>query len=68
MLPVLVSAMQNKISGHKLAKLVYPYPTKAELIKRVSDKFVVHTLRNIKSEISYVLRANKLQIITALIW
>jgi pyruvate/2-oxoglutarate dehydrogenase complex dihydrolipoamide dehydrogenase (E3) component len=48
MLPILTSAMQNNISAYKLAKLIYPYPTKAELIKRVCDKFVVHTLSNAK--------------------
>lgn len=68
MLPILVSAMQNKVSWYKLAKLIYPYPTKAELIKRVSDKFVVSTLTNIKSELLYFLKWNRLQIIIALLW
>ena|GEM_PF-1869387 len=48
MLPILVSAMQNRISAYKLASLVYPYPTKAELIKRVADRFVVSTITNVK--------------------
>jgi len=68
MLPILTSAMQNGISGYKLAGLVYPYPTKAELIKRVADKFVVSTITNIKWELKYYLKDNSLQIITALIW
>ena len=68
MLPVLVSAMQNKVNAYKLAKLMYPYPTKAELIKRVCDRFVVHTLKNIKNEIFYFLKSNILQISVALIW
>ncbi len=67
-LPLLSSAMQNNISGHKLAKLVYPYPTKAELVKRVCDKFVVHTLSNAKKEAVHFLKANKLQLLTALVW
>jgi hypothetical protein len=41
MLPILTSAIQNNISAYKLSKLVYSYPTKAELIKKVADKFVV---------------------------
>jgi pyruvate/2-oxoglutarate dehydrogenase complex dihydrolipoamide dehydrogenase (E3) component/uncharacterized membrane protein YdjX (TVP38/TMEM64 family) len=68
MLPALVLAMQNDFSAYKLAKLIYPYPTKSDLIKRVADKFVVGTIRNIKGEIGYFLKANMLQIITAIIW
>jgi len=67
-LPVLVSAMQNNLSAYKLSRLVYPYPTKAELIKRVADQFVVWTISNIKWEAKYFLKDNILQIITALIW
>jgi pyruvate/2-oxoglutarate dehydrogenase complex dihydrolipoamide dehydrogenase (E3) component/uncharacterized membrane protein YdjX (TVP38/TMEM64 family) len=68
MLPVLISAMQNKLSGYKMAKIIYPYPTKAELIKKVSDKFVVHTLKNIKIEILHFFKSNLLQISVALLW
>ena len=68
MLPILVSAMANNISAYKLSKLVYSYPTKAELIKRVADQFVVGTISNIKAEIKYFLKDNLLQIITATIW
>jgi hypothetical protein len=41
MLPVLTEAIQNNISAYKLSKLIFSYPTKAELIKRVADSFVV---------------------------
>lgn len=68
MLPILTSAMQNNISAYKLSALVYSYPTKAELIKRVADSFVVGTVSNIKWEIKYFLKDNILQIITGIIW
>ena len=68
MLPILTSAMQNKISAYKLSKLVFSYPTKAEIIKKVADSFVVSTLSNIKEEAKYLLKDNILQIITAIIW
>lgn len=68
MLPILISAMQNNVSAYKLSKLVYSYPTKAELIKRVADSFVVWTISNIKWEIKYFFKDNILQIITAIIW
>ena len=68
MLPILVSAMQNNISAYKLSALVYSYPTKAELIKRVADQFVVWTLSNIKWEVKYFLKDNILQIVTGILW
>ena len=68
MLPILTQAMQNNISAYKLSKLIYSYPTKAELIKKIADSFVVATLSNIKLEIKYLLKDNSLQIITAIIW
>lgn len=68
MLPILTSAMQNKISAYKLASLIYSYPTKAEIIKKVADSFVVWTLSNIKAEIKYFFKDNILQIITGIIW
>lgn len=48
MLTLLTHAMDNKTSAYKLAKTVYPYPTKSDLIKRVCDQFVVGTLGNLK--------------------
>ncbi|MDP3380306.1 MAG: hypothetical protein Q8S84_01885 [bacterium] len=48
MLPVLTSAMQNNISAYKLSKIIFTYPTKAELIKKVADNFVITTISNIK--------------------
>ncbi len=68
MLPILTLAMQNNLSAYKLSSLVYSYPTKAELIKRVADKFVVGTISSIKWEAKYFFKNNILQIITAIIW
>lgn len=68
MLPILWSAMENRISWYKLSKQIFAYPTKAELIKKVADKFVVGTLSNIKKEILFFLKNNIFQIITAIIW
>ena len=64
MLPVLVSAMQNKTSGYKLSKTIFAYPTKAELIKKVCDQFVVSTLSNFKGEFKYFFKDNILQVLT----
>jgi len=68
LLPVLTSAMQNNISAYKLSKLVFSYPTKAEIIKKIADSFVVWTIWNIKEEIKYFFKDNILQIITGIIW
>jgi len=61
-------AMDNKISAYKLSKTIQPYPTKSDLIKRVTDGFVVETISNLKREIQYWLYFNILQISTAFIW
>jgi len=68
MLPILTSAMQNNISAYKLSRIIFSYPTKSELIKRVADSFVVWTLSNIKNEIKYFFKSNFPQIITWVIW
>lgn len=68
MLPILTSAMDNKISAYKLASTIQPYPTKSDLIKRLCDQFVVGTLSNIKWEIRFFFQSYILQITTALIW
>ena len=68
MIPVLVSAMDNKISAYKLSRTIFSYPTKAETIKKVCDMFVIHTISNLKGEIKYFFRNNILQIITFFIW
>jgi len=67
-LPILTSAMQSNISAYKLSKLIYSYPTKAELIKKVADSFVIWTISNPKWEAKYFLKDNILQIITWAIW
>jgi len=68
MLPILTNAMQNNISAYKIAKIIYSYPTKSELIKKVCDSFVIWTLSNIKLEMKYFIKNNAPQIVTWVIW
>lgn len=68
MLPVLVSAMQNDISAYRLSKLIFPYPTKSEIIKKVCDRFVIHTLSRAKQEANYLFKSHILQIATLILW
>ena len=68
MLPVLTSAMDNKISAYKLSKIIFAYPTKSEIIKKVCDSFVIHTISNFKEEIKHFFKTNILQIVTFLVW
>ncbi len=68
MLSPFTLAMDNNISAYKIAKTIQAYPTKSDLIKRVCDQFVVGTISNIKSEISFFLKDNILQIGTAILW
>jgi len=60
--------MDYKISAYKLSKTIFPYPTKSEIIKRVTTSYVTSTLGNIKEEIRFFMKNNILQICTALIW
>ncbi|MDA9128931.1 FAD-dependent oxidoreductase, partial [Candidatus Gracilibacteria bacterium] len=68
MLGMITSAMDNKVSAYKLAATIQAYPTKSDLIKRVSDQFVVGTVSNITRELKYFFKDNILQILTGLIW
>jgi len=56
--------MEHNISAYKLSKTIFAYPTKAELIKKVCDSFVVHTLGNLKQEVKYYIKDNILQAVT----
>jgi len=68
MIPVLNLAIRNKVSAYRLSSQIFSYPTKSELIKKISDKFVIHTLSNLKREVLYFLKEYSLQIATFIIW
>ena len=68
MIPVLNLAIRNKVSAYRLSSQIFSYPTKSELIKKISDKFVIYTLSNLKREILYFLKEYSLQIATFIIW
>ncbi len=67
-LPILTLAMHHKTSAYKLSSQIFSYPTKSELIKKICDRFVIKTLKNIKWEIWYFLKEYSLQIATFVIW
>jgi pyruvate/2-oxoglutarate dehydrogenase complex dihydrolipoamide dehydrogenase (E3) component len=64
MISILTLALEQGISAYKLSKMMFPYPTKSELIKKVCNKFVVYTLSHTKDEILYLLKSYALQIST----
>ncbi len=68
MTPLLSLAIRNKTSAYKLSRQVFSYPTKSRLVRKVCDKFVIHTLSNFKREFLYFLKEYSLQIITFIIW
>lgn len=68
MLPIITSAMNNKTSAYKLSNQIFTYPTRSEAIKKTADAFVVGTLGNIKKDITWFLKDNLLQILTATVW
>jgi len=68
MLPTITLAMQNDISAYKLSGVIFPYPTKSELIKKVADKYVVATLWNLKKDLKTYLKEKIMIIIWSLVW
>ena len=51
MLGALTIAMNNNVSLWKISGMTFAYPTLSEGIKKIADRFVIDTLRNIRSEI-----------------
>lgn len=68
MTPLLSLAMRQKVSAYSLSKQVFSYPTKSRLVRKVCDKFVIHTLSNFKQELKYTIKEYSLQIATFFIW
>ena len=50
MLPILTHAVNGNASMYQLAKLVFPYPTLAEAIKRASNNYVFSTLPSLHKD------------------
>lgn len=53
MISTLTLAIDNSISLYRLRSMIIPYPTRSDLIKRLADRIVIATLRNIKADISW---------------
>ncbi|MBC7503483.1 FAD-dependent oxidoreductase [Candidatus Gracilibacteria bacterium] len=49
----LTLAIDNGISLYKLRSTIIPYPTRSDLMKRLSDRIVIATLRNIGAELRW---------------
>jgi hypothetical protein len=68
MITVLTLAIEKGISAYFLSKIIFPYPIKSEVIKKINNEFVLDTLSNIQQEIIFFLKNNFLQIITLMLW
>ncbi len=51
MINLLTLAINEGISLYRLKNTIIPYPTRSDAIKRLSDRMVIMTLQNIKSEL-----------------
>ena len=56
MISTLTLAIDNSISLYRLRSMIIPYPTRSDLIKRLSDKIFIATIRNIKTEIAWFIK------------
>ncbi len=68
MISTLTLAMQKSISAYRLADIIFPYPTKSEIIKKVSHQFVIHTLSQYRQEVVYLFKKHILQLCTIILW
>jgi pyruvate/2-oxoglutarate dehydrogenase complex dihydrolipoamide dehydrogenase (E3) component/uncharacterized membrane protein YdjX (TVP38/TMEM64 family) len=67
-LPIFTLAMEKNISAYALAKMMFAYPTKAEVVKKVCDQFVLSTLKNIQQEMIWFLKKNILRYLPVFLW
>jgi pyruvate/2-oxoglutarate dehydrogenase complex dihydrolipoamide dehydrogenase (E3) component/uncharacterized membrane protein YdjX (TVP38/TMEM64 family) len=68
MISILTLSIDKKVSLYKLRTIIVPYPTRSDIIKRLSDKIVISTLRSIKSDISWWIGKRIPLLIGLLIW
>lgn len=60
--------MQKNISAYTLSNMMFPYPTKSEVIKKVSDAFVIDTIKNVKAELSTFIKNHIFKFIPIITW
>ncbi len=68
LISTLTLAIDECISLYRLRSMIVPYPTRSDLIKRLSDRIVIATLRNIKTDISWWIGKRLPLIIGLVIW
>lgn len=68
MISTLTLAIDQGISLYKLRSMIIPYPTRSDLMKRLSDKIVIATLRNMKADMSWWIGKRVPLIIGLAIW
>lgn len=59
-------AMDNKISLWKINKIIFPYPVRSLLIKKLSDQFVAFTFANLKSDLWKLFKSSAYKIIAVI--
>ena len=68
MISILTLAIDKKISLYSLRSIMIPYPTRSDLIKRLSDTIVITTLRNLRAEIVTYIKKRVPILIGLTIW
>ncbi len=61
-------AVEHGISMWKLSATVYPYPTLSEVVKKTADQFTLHTLSNIRGELSFAVKKYAAKVFALLFW
>jgi hypothetical protein len=68
MISILTLAIDNKISLYRLRLMIVPYPTRSDIIKRLSDRIVIATFRNIKKDILWWIKKRIPILVGLTIW
>ncbi len=68
MISMLTLAIDRGVSLYKFRKIIVPYPTRSDLMKRLADTMVIATLKNIKTDISWWIGKRIPLIIGLAIW
>lgn len=68
MISLLSFAIQQKKTLRHISSLVFPYPSRSDLIKRVADIGYIDTLKHLKSDIKWYIKKRLPLIIAASIW
>jgi pyruvate/2-oxoglutarate dehydrogenase complex dihydrolipoamide dehydrogenase (E3) component/uncharacterized membrane protein YdjX (TVP38/TMEM64 family) len=65
---VFTMAIQYGISLWKINKLIFPYPTMGQIIKKISDTFIAESARDLKKDLWHLFKKHLPKLIALIFW